>query len=100
MSDEINDLAGEGEFRSAEHKNLNMALTFLFVGVALGALATLLLAPKTFKEIRRTIRRQYEDAREVAEDLGDQASDLLNKSSEWVDQAKSTGARLRKLFQP
>jgi gas vesicle protein len=99
MSDETNDLAGEGECRRADRKNLNLALTFLFVGVALGAFAALLLAPKTLKEIRRKIRRQYEDAREVVEDLGDQASDLLNKGSEWVDQGKSKSARLRKLFQ-
>ena len=99
MSDQMSDLATEGEHRCSEGRNLNMALTLLFVGVALGALAALPLAPKTLKQMRRTLRRKYEGAREAMEEFGDQASDLVDKGSEWADQAKSKAGRLGRLFQ-
>jgi len=99
MSNQMSELATEGEYRRSERRNVNMALTLLFVGVALGALAALLLAPKTGKQMRRTLRRKYEGARQAVEDFGDQASDLVDKGSEWADQAKSKGGRLGKLFQ-
>jgi len=99
MSDQMSDLATEGEHRCSERRNLNMALALLFVGVALGALAALLLAPKTLKQMRRTLRRKYEGAREAMEEFGDQASDLVDKGSEWADQAKSKAGRLGRLFQ-
>ncbi len=99
MSNQMSELATEGEYRRSERRNVNMTLTLLFVGVALGALAALLLAPKTGKQMRRTLRRKYEGARQAVEDFGDQASDLVDKGSEWADQAKSKGGRLGKLFQ-
>jgi len=74
-------------------------LTMLFVGLAAGALIGLLLAPKTGKQMRRSLRRTYEDAREAVEDFSDQAGDWIDKGSEWAEKAKSKVAPLGKPFQ-
>ena len=73
-------------------------LTMLFVGLAAGALIGLLLAPQTGKQMRKTLRRRYEDAREAVEDFSDQAGDWIDKGSEWADKAKSKVAPLAKPF--
>jgi gas vesicle protein len=70
----------------------------LFIGLAAGALIALLLAPQTGKQMRKTLRRKYEDARDVVEDLGDQAGDWMDKGSELADKARSKVAPLAKQF--
>jgi len=74
-------------------------LGMLFIGLAAGALIALLLAPQTGKQMRKTLRRKYNDARDVVEDLGDQAGDWMEKGSEWADKAKEQVAPLKKVFQ-
>ena len=70
----------------------------LFVGLAIGALTALLVAPKTGKQMRKTLRRKYQGARDAMEDIGDQASDWIDKGSDWADKAKSRVAPLTKPF--
>ena len=104
MNDETNEFANEGDYRSSD-SNVSLGLTMLVIGLGLGALTALLLAPKTGKQMRRTLRRRYQDARERMEDFGDQAgdwmdkgSDLADKASDWADKAKSRVAPLAKPF--
>ena len=70
----------------------------LFVGLALGAITALLIAPKTGRQMRKTLRRKYEDARDAMDDIQDQASDWIDKGSDWADKAKSRVAPLAKNF--
>jgi gas vesicle protein len=63
-----------------------------------GALLGLLFAPKSGKQLRRTLRRRYEDARDVIEDLGDQASEVIDKGAEWASTAKDKVAPLGKVI--
>jgi gas vesicle protein len=96
--DERNDeFVSEGEYRSS-NGNLNLGVAMLFVGLALGAVTALLIAPKTGKQMRRTLRRKYQDAREAMDDMQDQASDWIDKGSDWADKAKSRVAPLAKNF--
>lgn len=95
--DEHEEFASQGDYRSSDG-NSSFGLTMLFVGLALGAVVALLLAPKTGKQMRRTLRRKYEDAREVMEDLGEQASDWVDKGSDWAEKAKQRVAPLSKPF--
>ena len=74
-------------------------LTMLFIGLAAGALIALLLAPQTGRQMRKSLRRKYEDARDAVEDFNDQASDWIDKGSEWAEKAKSKVAPLAKPFQ-
>jgi gas vesicle protein len=98
MSDQENDFEPNGENEEDERGSVGLGLTMLFVGLAAGALMALLLAPKTGKQMRRTLRRKYENAREVMEDIGDQAGDWIDKGSEWADKAKSKMPPLKKPF--
>lgn len=83
---------------SEEDRGSGYGLTMLFIGLAAGALIALLLAPQTGKQMRKTIRRRYEDARDTVEDLSDQASDWIDKGSELADKAKTKVAPLTKQF--
>jgi gas vesicle protein len=76
--------------------NIGLALAFLFIGLSAGAAVALLLAPKTGKQMRRTLKRKYEDAREVFEDLSDQASDMIEKGTEYAESMKSRVAPIGK----
>jgi len=76
-----------------------VALAMLLIGLAAGAAMALLLAPQTGKQMRKTLRRKYDDAREMMDDLGEQASDWIDKGSELADKAKDKVAPLRKAFQ-
>jgi gas vesicle protein len=84
---------------SDKDRGSGYGLTMLLIGLAAGALIALLLAPQTGKQMRKTLRRRYEDARDAAEDLSDQASDWIDKGSELADKAKSKVAPLAKPFQ-
>jgi gas vesicle protein len=68
----------------------NHGLTTLFIGLAAasGALIALMIAPQNGKRMRRTLRRQYEGARDAVEDLSNRASDWIDKGSELADKAK------------
>jgi len=107
MIDERSDLEQNDATESADDGSaLRVGLVLLFVGLAAGAITALLLAPKTGKQMRRHLRRKYEDAREVVDDWGQQAgdwiergSDWAEKASDWADQAKAKVKPLRKTFQ-
>ncbi len=78
-----------GEYQTSERGGgLGTALTFLFIGLGVGSLAALLFAPRTGKQMRRMLRRKYEDAREVVEDWGEQAGSVMDKGAEWASAAK------------
>ena len=97
MTDRTTEYVREGDYHSSD-SSVSVGLTMLFVGLAIGALTALLMAPKTGKQMRRTLRRKYEDARDAMEDFGDQASDWIDKGSDWADKAKSRVAPLAKPF--
>jgi gas vesicle protein len=98
MSDQETDFEPNGESEESESGSLGLGLTMLFIGLAAGALVALLLAPKTGKQMRRTLRRKYEDARGAMEDIGEQAGDWIDKGSEWAEKAKSKMPPLKKPF--
>jgi gas vesicle protein len=98
MSDQETDFEPNGELDESDSGSLGLGLTMLFVGLAAGALVALLLAPKTGKQMRRTLRRRYEDAREVMGDIGEQAGGWIDKGSEWADKAKSKMPPLKTPF--
>lgn len=77
-----------GDYQPSDRSAVGVALTFLFIGLGVGTAVALLFAPKSGKQIRRTIRRKYEDARDVIDDWKDQAGDYIGKGAEWANVAK------------
>ena len=77
-----------GEYEASDRGRVGTALTFLFVGLGIGALTALLFAPKTGRQLRRTLRRGFEDAREVLDDWTDQAGDIARRGADLAGAAK------------
>jgi hypothetical protein len=77
-----------GDYQPSDRSGIGLALTFLFIGLGAGALAALLLAPNSGKQTRRSLRRKYEDAREVFDDFTEQAGDVIERGAEWANTAK------------
>jgi len=76
---------------SSEGSNVGTAITFLLIGLGAGALAGLLLAPKSGKLFRRDLQRGFEDAKE---NLGEWADEAKERVSERVRDVASRGADL------
>lgn len=85
-----------GEYQPSDRSTVGIALTFLFIGLGAGALAALLFAPKSGKQMRKLLRRKYEDARDVFEDLSEQAGDVIERGSDWANTAKERVAPIAK----
>jgi gas vesicle protein len=72
----------EGNYEAAEHGRLGTAVTFLLIGLGAGALIGLLFAPKPGKQMRKELRRKYEDARDTIEDWKDEAKQAAEETLE------------------
>jgi len=69
------------------------AITFLMIGLGVGAALGLLLAPKPGRQLRRDLRRSYDDALEAASEWTDEAKDrfeeVVEKGSDLADELRS-----------
>src|ERR1700739_1552862 len=83
-----------GKYESSEDSRVGTAITFLLIGLGAGALTALLLAPKTGKQLRRDLKRGYEDARKTLEEWGDEARDRVRDAKERVRDVAERGADL------
>jgi gas vesicle protein len=76
----------------SDSSNVGTAITFLLIGLGAGALAGLLLAPKTGKQLRRDLRKGYDDAVDTAGDWADNAKDRVRDAS---DRVRDVSGRVR-----
>lgn len=81
-----------GRYESSEGSNIGTAVTFLLIGMGAGALAALLLAPKTGKQLRRDLQRGYEDAKDAFGDWADEAKDRVRDATDRVRDVAERGA--------
>jgi len=69
------------------------AITFLLIGLGVGAALGLLLAPKAGRQLRKDLRRSYDDALETVSDWTDEAKERLDevveKGSDFADELRS-----------
>jgi gas vesicle protein len=91
-----------GNYESSEQgaSHAGTAVTFLLIGMGVGALTALLLAPKTGKQLRKDIRRKYEDAKETVDDWTDDAREaaegVMERGSEIADEIREKVSPLTK----
>jgi gas vesicle protein len=64
------------------------ALGCMAIGLGVGALAGLLTAPKSGKQLRKDVRGKVDDAREAAERLGKRAGKLWEQGEELAEAAR------------
>jgi len=83
-----------GRYESSEGSNVGTAITFLLIGLGAGALAGLLLAPKTGKQFRRDLRNGFDDAKDTLGDWADDAKDRVREAGDRVRDVASRGADL------
>ena len=83
---------GRYESSSEGSSNIGTAITFLLIGLGAGALAGLLLAPKSGKLLRRDLQRGYEDAKDSLGDWAEEAKDRVREVGDKVRDVASRGA--------
>lgn len=71
-----------GKYEVAERNNVGTAVTFLLIGLGAGALFALMVAPKSGKQLRRDLRRRFDDARDTIEDWTEEARDRAEEVME------------------
>jgi len=69
------------------------AITFLLIGLGVGAAVGLLLAPKTGRQLRKDLRRSYDDALDTVNDWSDEArgrfKEVVEKGADFADELRS-----------
>jgi len=82
----------EGRYESEGGRNIGTAITFLLIGLGAGAVVGMLFAPKTGRQMRRDLRRGYENARETLDEFKetarDFAEDAVERGSEFADELR------------
>ncbi|MFY9645338.1 MAG: YtxH domain-containing protein [Terriglobales bacterium] len=90
-----------GKYESSE-STVGTAVTFLLIGLGVGAAVGLLLAPKTGRQLRKDLRRSYDDALETVSDWTDEAKDRLDdvveKGGDFADDLRSKAKPLSDLL--
>jgi gas vesicle protein len=73
-----------GKYESSDRDTVGTAVVFLLIGMGVGALAGLLLAPKSGKQLRRDLKRGYEDAKDTLGEWADEAKERVREAGEHV----------------
>ena len=90
-----------GKYQSSEGK-AGTAVSFLLIGIGIGAALGLLLAPKTGKQLRKDLRRSYDDALDTVSDWTDEAKDrfgdAVDATGDFADDLRSKAKPLSDLL--
>jgi gas vesicle protein len=77
----------QGDYQPSDRSTASTAITFLFIGLGIGALTALLFAPRSGRQMRKLLRRKYEDAVEQADELLERGTELFERSSDFAHTA-------------
>jgi len=90
-----------GKYQSSDGTT-GTAVTFLLIGLGVGAALGLLLAPKAGRQLRKDLRRSYDDVLETASDWTDEAKerleDVVEKGGDFADELRSKAKPLSDLL--
>jgi gas vesicle protein len=88
----------EGKYEGGS--NIGTAITFLLIGLGAGAVVGMLFAPKAGRQMRRDLRRGYENARETfdefKENARDFAEDAIERGSDLAEELRERVTPLTK----
>jgi gas vesicle protein len=90
-----------GKYESSE-STAGTAVTFLLIGLGVGAALGLLLAPKSGRQLRKDLRRSYDGALETVSDWTDEAKDrfeeAVEKGADFADELRAKAEPLSDLL--
>jgi gas vesicle protein len=90
----------EGKYESENQSRIGTAITFLLIGLGAGAVVGMLFAPKTGRQMRRDLRRGYENARETFDDWKESArgfaEEAMERGAEFADDVRERVTPLTK----
>jgi len=90
-----------GKYESSD-STVGTALTFLLIGLGVGAAVGLLLAPKAGRQLRKDLRRSYDDALETVSDWTDEAKErfeeAVEKGADFADELRAKAEPLSDLL--
>jgi gas vesicle protein len=91
-----------GKYETSEGSNFGTAISFLLIGLGVGAAVGMLLAPKSGKLLRRDLRRSYEDALETISDWSDEAKgrfeEAVEKGADFTEELRSKAEPLTRIL--
>lgn len=80
-----------GKYESSS--SVGTAVTFLMIGLGIGTVVGLLLAPKPGRQLRKDLRRSYDDAVETASDWTDEVrdrfEDVVKKGGDFAEEVRA-----------
>ena len=85
---------GKSEFTTRRRNNTFVALGYMIVGLGIGAVAGLLTAPKSGKQLRKDVGRRLEGARDVVEGRLDEARDAMESLGKKTGEIWERGEEL------
>src|ERR1700747_671959 len=88
-------LMREGKYESGS--NVGTAITFLLIGLGAGAVVGMLFAPKAGRQMRRDLRKSYDNARDTFDDWKENAKDF---AAEAIDRGSDVADALRDRVRP
>jgi gas vesicle protein len=81
-----------GKYEGSEN-TVGTGIAFLLIGLGVGAALGLLLAPKTGRQLRKDLRRSYDDAVDTVSDWTEEARGRIkvavDKGSDLADELRS-----------
>ena len=90
-----------GKYQSSD-SSVGTAITFLLIGLGTGAALGVLLAPKSGRQMRKDLRRSYEDALDTISDWTDEAKDrfdeAVEKGADFADELRAKAEPLTELL--
>lgn len=93
---------GNYETSEGSSSNVGTAVSFLLIGLGVGAALGLLLAPKTGKQLRRDLRRSYDDALDTISEWTDEAKErfdeAIEKGSDFTDELRAKAEPLTRVL--
>ena len=83
-----------GDYQPASNEGApwGTAVTFLLIGLGIGSVVALLVAPQSGRKTRKVLRRKYEDVADRVDDWRDQANDAWEKGTDFAATAARRGS--------